>query len=372
MTWRVESGLPAPARSAAATGPATAPTVPIAETICPVPAEDWDRIYCSDPDALPTQSRAWAGALVRAGFVDRSRLYTFADGQQAVVPLFARRYPANLMGRLWSPPAAWGFGGPLSDHKLDSLRLGAILRDLEGLPSLGVRLRPNPLHADVWAGASATWERLERTAHVLDLSGGMQAVWETRFKPRTRTATRKAQTEDVAIVCGRSDDLIAEFYDLFEKSVIRWADKQREPARLALWRARRRDPIAKFHAMAAAMGDAFRLSIARHQGRAVAAILVLQDSNAHYTRGAMDETLAGPISANLLLHHHAIEAACAAGCRYYHMGETGQSAALAQFKSRFGATGVAYAEYFKEKLPITGLTNSTKNFVKKVIGFSDA
>jgi hypothetical protein len=372
MTWRVESGLPAPARSVATPGPATAPAAPIAKIICPVPAEDWDRIYRSDPDALPTQSRAWAGALAREGFVDRSRLYTFADAQQVVVPLFGRRYPANLTGRLWSPPAAWGFGGPLADNKLDVPRLTAVLRDLSGVPSLGVGLRPNPLHAEVWAGAAATWERIERIAHVLDLSGGMETVWATRFKPRTRTAIRKAQSEGVEIVCGHSDDLIAEFYELFEKSVVRWADKQREPIRLALWRARRRDPIAKFHTMAEALGDAFRLSIARHQGRAVAAILVLQDRNAHYTRGAMDEALAGPVSANLLLHHHAIEAACFAGCRYYHMGETGQSAALAQFKSRFGATGIAYAEYFKETLPIAGLTNGTKRFVKKVIGFRDA
>lgn len=373
MTWRVESGHPAEAQPASTQVTSPAADRTLAAVTSPVPQSAWERIYHGDADALPTQSWRWAQALISTGrFADRSRLYTFDDGRQALVPLFCVIHGGLFPGRLWSQPAAWGFGGVVAEAGIDATQLRMILGDLGHASLLGVGLRPNPLHAAAWSEAAQGWTTIERSAHVLDLEGGMANVWEQRFKPRTRTAIRKAQAAGMDIVRGRSDDLIAEFYQLFEKSVIRWAGKQREPVPLALWRARRRDPIDKFHRLAESMGDGFRLWLARHDGQAVAAILVLQDANAHYTRGAMDEDLAGPLSANVLLHYRAIEEACAGGCRFYHMGETGRSEALAQFKSRFGAVAVPYAEYLKEALPLARLTRGAKTLIKRVIGFRDA
>jgi lipid II:glycine glycyltransferase (peptidoglycan interpeptide bridge formation enzyme) len=118
-------------------------------------------------------------------------------------------------------------------------------------------------------------------------------------------------------------------------------------------------------------GSAFRLWIARVGGEPAAAILVIQDREAHYTRGAMDERLAGPTSANYLLHSLAIREACQAGCHHYHMGETGGSSSLAQFKSRFGAVAISYAEYRFERLPISWIDERTRDLVKRVIGFRD-
>ena len=106
-------------------------------------------------------------------------------------------------------------------------------------------------------------------------------------------------------------------------------------------------------------------------GRPAAAILVLQSGNAHYTRGMMDKSLAGPTRANYLLHSLAIEQACDAGCRHYHMGESGSSRSLAQFKTRFGARPRPYAEYHLERLPITTLDRHARAVVKRVIGFRD-
>ena len=52
------------------------------------------------------------------------------------------------------------------------------------------------------------------------------------------------------------------------------------------------------------------------------------------------------------------EAACDAGCTTYHMGETGSSASLSQFKTRFGARPVAYQELRIERLPVTAVTTA--------------
>ena len=75
---------------------------------------------------------------------------------------------------------------------------------------------------------------------------------------------------------------------------------------------------------------------------------------------------------HVLLHRLAIEEACRAGCRYYHMGESGSSASLAQFKRRFGANAYGYAEYRLERLPITSVDAHLRRLVKRLIGFTDA
>ena len=120
------------------------------------------------------------------------------------------------------------------------------------------------------------------------------------------------------------------------------------------------------------MGEGCRVSVAWYQGKPAAAILVLRGRNAHYTRGAMDPELASPSQANRLLHKVAIEDACRAGCASYHMGESGDSDGLSQFKSRFGAVATPYAEYWVERLPLTRADAALRGAVKRVIGFRDA
>ena len=129
--------------------------------------------------------------------------------------------------------------------------------------------------------------------------------------------------------------------------------------------------VAKFEAMAAHLGDAFRLWVARHNGVAVAATLVLQGTNAHATRGVMDRDLAGPLSANALLEWRAIRDAADAGCRRYHMGESGSSRSLAKYKRSFGAGVFDYAEYRHERVPLLRIDRLARSSVKRLIGFRD-
>jgi lipid II:glycine glycyltransferase (peptidoglycan interpeptide bridge formation enzyme) len=100
--------------------------------------------------------------------------------------------------------------------------------------------------------------------------------------------------------------------------------------------------------------------------------VVLQGTNAHYTRGAMDREVAAPTHANAALQWKAISDAAAAGCAWYHMGESGTSSSLARFKERFGARPYDYAEYRFERLPLTTLDHLARGAVKRVIGFREA
>lgn len=337
------------------------------------PASDavWLYLYQSDRTALVSQSHQWAQAVTASGNYRCSpQHFHFADGAQAVLPLFTKGVAS--LRYAWSPPPAWGFGGPLSDQGISPDKLRCVLAHLETLPYVGLKIRPNPLLATMWAEiVRPGWTTIPRMAHVVDLAGGIEVV-RARFRSNAGTNIRRAQKCGVEVEAGNSARLIDEFHSLLELSLLRWARKQHEPAVLARFRGLRRDPRSKFAEMASHLGEAFRLYVARINGRPVAAILVLMHHQAHYTRGAIDEELAGESRATYLLQARAIEDACRLGSTHYHMGETGNSASLAQFKSRFGAVAIPYAEYRYERLPLASLDSFARSTVKRVVGFRDA
>jgi len=264
-------------------------------------------------------------------------------------------------------------GGLVSSAAVGVDDLSAVLADLAREPVVRTSVRPNPLMGRLWDAARPPRAvAIPRLAHVLDLEDGFATVWSQRFTGEARTAVRKAERAGLTVQCDSSGALLPVFYDLFRRSLGRWADQQHEPRALAQWRGQRRDPLAKFVHIARTMPGACHVWVAWHLGRPAAAIMVLQGRNANYTRGVMDKEVAGPTRATYLLHRLAIEEACRAGCRRYHMGETGRSASLAQFKTRFGARAYPYAEYHLERLPISRLDRALRAAVKRLIGFREA
>ena len=336
---------------------------------------DWDCIYALDEQALPSQSSAWTKAIcVTGGYAIKRRKYIFQDQTEAALCLFSKNGSISPFKIHRSPPAAWGFGGPISTRPLSSDHLRVILDDCAGLPGAAMQIRPNPLMAGIWseAAAGSGWTALPRKAHVLDLQGGYDEVWNHRFLGRTRSLARKAERLGITVHSGSSADLVAEFDALFRMSILRWAMKQNELSWLASLRGHIRDPKRKFFEMARLCSDIVRITIARKDGKAIAGIVVLYGNNAHYTRGAMDDQAVGQSGANSLLQATAIKEACDRNCRYYHMGESGESASLTAFKAQFGAVGYAYAEYRHEHLPVLSVDQRLRTIAKKVIGFRDA
>jgi hypothetical protein len=331
-------------------------------------------VLASDPNALVSQTPAWTDFLCRfGGYEDASRLYELAGGRRVVLPMVReRRFPARLQTEA-SFPAGWGMGGIIASGGVQAGDVAAAFADLTSGWVLRTSLRPNPLDSEEWSAARpAGVVAVPRLAHVLSLEGGFERVWKESFAGTARTAVRKAERSRLTVECDTSGRLVPVLYELFEQSLERWAGQQHEPRRLARWRGRRRDPIRKFELMAEALKDACRIWVAwTAEGQPAAAILVLQGRNAHYTRGMMNKDLAGPTRANYLLHKVAIEDACTAGCRHYHMGESGASSSLAQFKTRFGASPYPYAEYHLERLPITALDQRARGIVKRIVGFRE-
>jgi hypothetical protein len=342
----------------------------------PAPRDAWREVLVADRYALAFQTPEWTDAICATGrYEDASRLYETSCGARMILPLARRR--GTLLRTLapqGSMPHAWGMGGMVADAPIEAAQLSLIAADLASLPALRTSIRPNPLQADLWADATDALNvtSLPRRAHVLDLQGGADEVWQRKFASSARRAVRKAERSGLHIQCGYSDELLAEFHELLGCSVKRWAHAQHEPLALARLRARVRDPLAKFTCVARAMGASLRVWVAYRDAIAVASIIVLLGADASYTRGAMDKELAGPVAANELLHWLAIRDACAAGCRQYHMGESGASVSLARFKEKLGARPVGYAEYRFERVALTAADAAARGLVKRALRFRDA
>jgi hypothetical protein len=61
-----------------------------------------------------------------------------------------------------------------------------------------------------------------------------------------------------------------------------------------------------------------------------------------------------------------IEAACQAGCRHYHMGESGEVESLKHFKSRFGAVEQAFPTCFRELIPVTSTRKRLSELTRRL------
>ena len=336
-----------------------------------VPRRTWREVCESDPDSLPEHRPEWVEAICSTGrFEDVSRLYDYADGRRFVLPLVRRRGLAGAGAWLCSPPAAWGMGG-LVGADVDHLVIDDVLQDIAGLGAMRVSIRPDPVRAPLWAGLSMPGlTEVRRTAHVLELGEDAEAV-EAGYSPSMRQNVRRAERHGVTVQLDHGGPLLEVHYELFHRSVERWAAKQREPLALARWRAVRRDPLQKLRAMANHLGEGFCQFVAFSDGTPVASIIVLVGRTAHYTRGAMDVDLAGPLRANELLHARAVRHAVASGCTRYHLGESGDSASLARFKEKLGAVAHPYSEYRLERLPVTRMDTAGRTALKRLIGFQD-
>ena len=338
--------------------------------VSPAPRADWRRVVAADPLALPEHSPEWVDAICSTGpYVDATRLYRFPDGRDLVLPLVRRTGPTGLGGSFLSYPPAWGMGG-LVGQGVDAAAAAAVLQDLRSFHVQRVSIRPDPLRSHLWDHAREGLVRIERRGHVADLGGGIDAV-EERLPKATRKYIRRAQRSGVRVELDRTGALLEPYYALYLASVDRWAARQHEPRPLARWRAGRRDPLSKLQALAHHLGDRFVVAMAYVDDAPAFATIMLLGPTAHVTRSAMDIDRVGSTKAGSLVHWTLLQEAVAHGCSRYHLGESGASTSLAQFKESFGAVPVDYHELRLERLPYTRADQQLRAAVKRVLRFRD-
>lgn len=349
-------------------------TVP--RVVSPAPREVWKDMARDDSNAVVTQTPTWLDCICHDGtFSDASRLYEFASGRKVLLPMARRSQLPRRVATEASWPFDWGAGGAIMSGGSPSVdEVHSIFDDLARRPALRVSVRFNvPVHP-VWTGPSrAGFTTIDHTTHVLDLAGGFNHVWQHRFRSAVRRNVRKAERSPIDVKVDRSGRFIPIFCDLYEQSIIRWAEQQHEPLPIARWRARHANPPRKFATVAQEFQAACAVWVASLAGEPVAALIVLQHGeNAKYWRGAMNKDTASPVRANDLLHRLAIEDACTTGCRSYYMGDSRPGSSLARFKEGFGAIPHAAPTYQRERLPLTAADVRLRRVVKRALGVHDA
>lgn len=339
----------------------------------PAPREIWQAIARTDSVASAFHQPEWFQAVCEAhGVVDCSRLYETQDGARFILPLVRHKGRPRALNFAQSMPNACGPGGVTGTRPVTADVAKAIWRDLLGLGYLMVRLRPNPLQADVWDQTMPSGvQRIPRRSHIIDLQDGFDAIWTKGFAAQKRTAVRKAERA-VTVESDTTGRLVPVFYELLRKSFDRWGNQQHEPKALTRLRGKMRDPIEKFLTAGRLLGPKMRVWVAYFEDSPAAAIVTLHGTNTAYARGAMDKERAALSRANDLLQKLAIEHAASSGCRYYQMGESGWSKPLSSFKESFGARPYEYNEYIAERLPVSRLDNAARATVKRLLGFKDS
>jgi hypothetical protein len=332
----------------------------------------WSRLLADDPTATVSQTPAWMDCLRAVGsWADATRAYLAADGRELVLPL-ARWRPARALPVEGSMPFGWGTGGLVCPGgRLLPEDVAAVAADLSGRRVLRTTLRPGPALEHAWAaGVPPEVARTRHMSQSIDLADGFTEV-RRRFSGNVRRNVRKAERDAIRVEWGGAR-LVPVFDVLYRTSVARWAERQHEPPALAQWRARRRDPRRKFEVVAERLGDACRIGVAWRSGAPAAAIIVLSHGeHSTYWRGAMDRELVAGTGANELLHSMAIEHACDAGRRWYHLGDSAPSSSLAEFKRRLGAQEEHYTGYRLESAPLTAIEDLMRRGAKRALRFRD-
>lgn len=340
----------------------------------PAPRGVWDSLIRSDSSAVVTQSLAWRDAVLDSGaYEDTSLLYEFGSGKAVVVPMVRPRWQPSWVSVAASWPRMWGVGGPIGPGgRISPAEAAAVLEDVARRQWLTAELRLSYLADPAWLGGTGRFRVTREGCYVLDLAGGFDEVWRHRFRGTARTAVRKAERSSLEVEVDRSGRLLGVFYDLYEKSIRRWASMQHEPPWLTRWRTTRATPPSMLALVARHFGESCTTWVARSRGEDVAAIIVVRSgAHAKYWRGAMDKAGAAPVRANELLHRLAIEEACQDGCRFYEMGYAIPGSPLAAFKVKLGAD-LFYTHLLQaERLPVHALGRLPKKAVKKMIGFQD-
>ncbi|MCU1600779.1 MAG: hypothetical protein JWO22_1488 [Frankiales bacterium] len=317
------------------------------QVLSPAPRDLWAAAIAADPLATADGTPAWTDAVTTQGWRDASRAYLLDDGRSLVLPLVRRA------GWQASMPPGWGFGGLVGDGAHDPEVVRQVLADLRTARAVTTRVRPLPQDGAAWGRGIA------RRAHVLDLAPGPDALLAAM-----RKSTRRAVRQEHDVVLG---DLDA-YELLWHASVERWSTRQGEPLWLGRRRAVLRDPPRRMRVLADHLGDAFRVWVARIDGRPVAANVAVFGRAAHATRAVSDTTRA-PSGVMQHLDWLAIQEASARGCSVMHLGESGQSSSLAFYKEGLGAVPHDYAEVRIERLPLTAADRAARTAVKRLIGF---
>ena len=150
-----------------------------------------------------------------------------------------------------------------------------------------------------------------------------------------RKAVDRAVRNGLKVTWNTTGSSLSVFQELYDRSVERWARRQHEPLSLSRWRMGRATRAPTLAATARCMAGLWRMGVVEIGGQPAAAAIVFIEpgGNANGFRMAMDADLVGRSGAGYLVQVAALEEASRAGCRFFHLGESGQAEGLSSIRN---------------------------------------
>jgi Acetyltransferase (GNAT) domain len=309
----------------------------------PAPRDAWVEVWEKSPEGMIFHRPEWLDACCATdGAEDASRLYETPDGRRIIFPM-VQCHGGPLRRGAWSMPVGWGLGGAFGPCPIRPDDVSLILADLlRENPRLVVS--PGPVSVEAWATARSPM-RVRHHAHVVDVRDGFEALWSDVFSSDTRNKVRKARRRGVEVLWGPGTELIDAYWSVFLRWVRQQADQRGLPVTASLALARRREPLARYQAVARHLAERCQVAVALVDGEPAAAVIALLGGpHAHYWRACSDQALVRSRYANHLLLAQVLERAAETGSQYVHLGESGGKRSLMQFKEHFGGRPVSYHE----------------------------
>jgi Acetyltransferase (GNAT) domain len=290
-------------------------------------------------DLGPLTTQAWLDLACEAKRGrDASVRAETADGRPVTLPLVRMRRRARTVD--WSLPPGFGAPGLVVDGPVSAGDLDPLVARLREGRAAQVHIRTTPADAAAWTavpGGRQAARRIPHRTHILDLTGGWDAVW-AGFKGDARTGARKARRDGVSV--HREDDAAngtETYLGVWREWVRGRAARRRIPTPLLQLAAFRRDPPRHYRLAAQRLGDLYEVWVAEQQERTIAASLVLVHGPEAVLWRTASVPQAGPARANDLLMVTVIESLCHRGVQRYVLGESSGKASLEHFKAKFGA-----------------------------------
>lgn len=293
--------------------------------IDPLADSRWDDLVARHPRASIFHSRGWLEALRRTYGYEPFALTTTAVGPLAN-GLVACRVRTWLARRLVSLPFS-DHCDPLVDDPGSAAALVAHLggeAERHGWRSCEVRPR-RALSAGLVAG-EGHW------LHTLDIARPAAQVFKGFHPSSTQRAIRRAEREQVSYEVGRSESLLAAFFELLRMT-------------------RRRhglppQPIAWFRNLVTCLGEQLAIHVARKDGRPIAALVTLVLGRSMVYKYGGSDAAYHPLGGMPFLFWRAIEGAQSDGLEELDLGRTApDQAGLLAFKNHLGATRTPLTYY---------------------------
>lgn len=315
----------------------------VTDTISPAPRDIWRGVLADDPGATALQTPEYFDAVLAAtGGTDVSRFYQLRDGRQLVLPLVRRRTPFGLTVDA-GYPGGYGHGGMLATGGLLTDDVRTVVPDLRG-QFLSIRIGGAHHTSEQWAAGLLPGVIEEpRRVEIIDLDGldphDPEAFRAQQFPGEVRSSLRRAAQMGVEVEKDTTGRLIELFHDVYRAWVERWIPRSGLPPALARRVALRQEPLHKFRTVAALTGDACRVFVAWHEGRPVAAsVMLTYGAHGIGWQSYSIKELAAPVSADLLAQVVGMEDALASGCRYVDLGQSDEARNLLHFENNLGAS----------------------------------